>query len=116
MTRLYVILGFITVALYVYALVDSITIHDSRIKSLNKASWIFIIIILPLIGSILWLTIGKARGSEPVTSRQRDARRPLAPDDDPEFLRNATRAEEQEARIRQLEAELKALDDDPPKE
>jgi hypothetical protein len=40
----------------------------------------------------------------------------VAPDDDPVFLRNASRIEEQDERIRRLEAELKALNDDKPEE
>ncbi len=116
MARLYVILAFVTVAVYIYALVDAISIHEWRIKSLNKGLWVLIILLLPLIGALLWFTIGKSRGDEQGTAKRRDARRPLAPDDDPAFLRNATVFEEQQARIRQLEAELKALDDDNPKE
>jgi hypothetical protein len=117
MARLYVILAFVIVAVYIYALIDAISIQRSRVKSLNKAAWVLIILVLPLIGSILWFMIGKRGAHEPQPSGSRRERpRVLAPDDDPAFLRNATRFEEQEARIRQLEAELKALDDDKPKE
>jgi hypothetical protein len=119
MARLYVILGFVTVAVYIYALVDAISIHEWRIKSLNKAAWVLIILVLPLVGAILWFTIGKlgahdARGEG--GGARRTPPRVLAPDDDPAFLRKASRFEEQEARIRELEAELKALDDDDPKQ
>jgi hypothetical protein len=115
MVRFDLILGFIDIALLIFCLVDVISIYEWRIKSLNKLAWVFIIILLPLLGSVLWLTLGKshASGDQPAGgARQR--RGPIAPDDDPEFLKNATRYEEQEARIRRLEAELKALGDDEP--
>jgi hypothetical protein len=107
-----VIFGFIALALFIFAIVDCISIYDSRIKTLNKLAWVFIIILLPILGPIFWLTLGKDRG-DPKTSpaRFRDSR-PVAPDDDPVFLRNASRMEEQDERIRRLEAELKALGDD----
>ena len=119
MLRLYLILGFVTVAVYIYALIDVISIHEWRIKSLNKLTWVLIILILPLIGSILWFVFGKlsARDARGQTGGvRRTPPRVLAPDDDPAFLRNATRAEQQDARIRELEAELKALDDDDPRQ
>jgi hypothetical protein len=111
MARLYVVLGFVGIAVYIYALVDTISTREWQIKSLNKIAWVFIVILLPVIGAILWFIAGRARGNG-ASSVRRGSRRPIAPDDDPEFLRNVSKSEQQEARIRQLEAELKALDDD----
>jgi hypothetical protein len=42
-------------------------------------------------------------------------RGPVAPDDDPDFLRKLGREKAMEDRIEQLERELRDLDDDPPK-
>jgi hypothetical protein len=111
MVRFDLIVGFIALALLIFCLVDVISIYESRIKTLNKIAWVFIIILVPLVGPILWLTVGKDRGRDRPAERARDAR-PVAPDDDPDFLRNADLRESQEARIRRLEAELKALNDD----
>jgi hypothetical protein len=111
MVRFDLILGFIELALLIFCLVDVISIYESRIKTLNKIAWVFIIILVPVVGPILWLVVGKERGGNRSAARARDAR-PVAPDDDPEFLRNADVHESQEARIRRLEAELKALGDD----
>jgi hypothetical protein len=115
MVRFDLILGFIELALLIFCLVDVISIYESRIKVLNKIAWVFIIILVPVVGPILWLVIGKERSANRPAERARDAR-PLAPDDDPVFLRNADVHESQEARIRRLEAELKALNDDKPDE
>jgi hypothetical protein len=107
------VIAVIALALFIYALVDAISIYEWRVKSLNKIAWVFIIIILPVLGPILWLTLGKARKNDPDTHVPSQGSRPRpAPDDDPVFLRNATRFEEQEERIRRLEAELKALGDE----
>jgi hypothetical protein len=116
MIRLDLVFGLIELALLIFCLVDVISIYESRIKSLNKIAWVFIIILLPILGPILWLTMGKERrnANQPVVAPP--ARGPVGPDDDPTFLRNATRHDDQEARIRQLEAELKALNDDKPDE
>ncbi|HEX4057289.1 MAG TPA: PLD nuclease N-terminal domain-containing protein [Galbitalea sp.] len=116
MVRFDLIFGFIELALLIFCLVDVISIYESRIKSLNKIAWVFIIILLPFLGPILWLTLGKARRTVDVPVATPRERGPVGPDDDPTFLRNAGRYEDQEARIRQLEAELKALNDDPPEE
>jgi len=116
MARFEIVLVVIAAGLFIYALVDAISIYEWRIKSLNKISWVFIIILLAFfVGPILWLTLGKARKSDPdVPAHNRAARAPIAPDDDPEFLQNAGRYEAQEERIRRLEAELRALNDEDP--
>jgi hypothetical protein len=62
------------------------------------------------VGAILWFTVGRGRRDENVP------RRTIAPDDDPAFLKNLRRDEEQDERIRRLEQELADLDDDPPKD
>jgi hypothetical protein len=112
MVRTDLIVGFIALALFIFALVDCISIYESRVKTLNKLAWVFIIILIPILGPIFWLTLGKGRlDASQTPARFRDSR-PVAPDDDPEFLRNASRVEQQDERIRRLEAELKALNDD----
>jgi hypothetical protein len=116
MVRFDIVVAVIGAALFIYALVDCISIYETRIKSLNKISWVFIIILLSaFVGPILWLTLGKARKSDPDTPvHGRTTTRQVAPDDDPVFLQNATRFEAQAERIRRLEAELKALNDEDP--
>jgi len=108
--RFFVIFDVILVAFEIYALVDVIVSNDARIRSLNKIAWVFIVILVPLVGAILWFALGRQRrsdtGGEP---------RVIAPDDDPTFLHNVDRYEQQEARIRRLEQELAALDDEQPK-
>ncbi|TAL42552.1 MAG: hypothetical protein EPN91_08005 [Salinibacterium sp.] len=109
MSRVLVGLAFVVLALWVFAIIDLILIEERRIRGLNKVLWLFVILLLPAIGAILWFTIGRGSASE-------EARRTIGPDDDPTFLRNLRRDEELDKRIRRLEQELADLDDDPPKD
>lgn len=49
-------------ALMIGALIDAITRDQSQVKHLPKMVWILLIVLLPLIGSILWFTIGREYG------------------------------------------------------
>ena len=106
-----------SLALMIFALVDVITSDSWKFRYLDKVSWVFIVILLPLIGSILWLIVGKQpteptdrgtfgdpRRSEPVMSQQ-------SPQDDAAAVEREIEFHEREARIRRLEAELKARRD-----
>lgn len=55
-----ILISFATFAMLIFVLIDIILIDESRIKNLGKTTWIFVAILLPLIGSILWLVIGRA--------------------------------------------------------
>jgi len=105
---LLVVLVFLVVTFDVFAIVDVMLIDRSRIRVLNRLFWVLLILILPVVGAIMWLALGRER-------RDRGGqRRTIAPDDDPAFLKNLRRDEEQDDRIRRLEQELADLDDDPP--
>ena len=92
----------------VFALIDLILIDRRRVRAFPKIVWGIIIVLVPFIGAMLWFFVGHewgTRGGE---------RRTIAPDDDPSFLKNLRRDEDQDERIRRLEQELADLDDDPP--
>lgn len=110
MPRLLVVLVVVAVAFTIYTLVDVLLTDRSRVRGLQKPLWAILVVLLPVIGGILWLVIGKARR----TSR---GARVIAPDDDPDFLGSINREDvarraEQEERLRRLEQELADLDDD----
>ena len=102
MTRFYVIGIVIAVALIIFTFVDIALTESRRIRGVPKGFWFFIAL-LPVLGAILWFAVGK----EPAR-----ATRYVAPDDDPSFLKNIRRDEEQDERIRKLEEELAQLDSD----
>lgn len=114
MARLLLILAFVAVIFWVFTVVDCAVQPVVRHRGVSKPVWMLIVIILPVIGGVLWFTLGRIPAGSPAVR---------APDDDPEFLRGLsttggagtadTRARaEQEKRIRQLEQELSKLDDD----
>jgi hypothetical protein len=107
MPRLLLGLGLIVIILTVYALVDCALFDRSRIRGLPRWVWIFVIILVPVIGPLLWLFVGRGRKRAPVGRMPRAS----APDDDPEFLRSLDREKKERERIRLLEEELAKLDD-----
>lgn len=110
MVRLLVFLPFIAIGLAVWAIVDIVLIDENRVRAMPKPAWI-LVALLPILGPLLWLLVGRAR-----IQRARPARTgPIAPDDDPAFLRQLNKDKEQEERIRDLEERLAELDDDDPK-
>ncbi|MGW8483240.1 PLD nuclease N-terminal domain-containing protein [Microbacterium sp. NPDC055903] len=105
MLRLLFIAGIIAVAFWVFSIVDCAVQPATRHRGVSKGVWILIVVLIPVIGGILWFTIGRFRAGG------RNAPRTVAPDDDPAFLRSISTTE-QDARIRRLEEELARLDDE----
>jgi hypothetical protein len=79
--RLLVFLAVVTFG--VWALVDVAQTPESRIRLLSKAAW-SLAVVFPVLGPALWFLQGRV--PQPAGSRV-DQPRPLAPDDDPDFLR-----------------------------
>jgi hypothetical protein len=103
-------LGLVMLGLWIFCLIDVITTDSSQMRHLPKAAWLLIVLLLPDIGSIVWLVIGhdwSARRVVAPTPLQREFPqydRPgrhiaVNPDDDEAFLRQVrARAEEQRRR------------------
>ena len=109
MFRLLFGLGVVVVILTIYALVDCAVFDRNRIRGLPRWVWVFVIVLIPVIGAVLWLLIGRGRRSSPAGPGTR-VTRSVAPDDDPDFLRGLDRVKDQEQRIRDLEQELADFD------
>ena len=111
MPRLLIGLGLAVVILTVYTLVDCALFDRNRIRGLPRWVWIFVLILVPVIGPLLWLFVGRGRQGKAGGRVQRS----MAPDDDPEFLLRLKKEGEQKERIRQLEQELADLDKPDPR-
>ncbi|MEV6277817.1 PLD nuclease N-terminal domain-containing protein [Nocardia sp. NPDC051832] len=114
----YAVVGLITLALWVYCLIDVIMSPDTEVRQLPKGLWLLIIILVPTIGAILWLLLGRPVDAKPrSTTRYAEYDRPgryvpQNPDDDEAFLRQLrerAEAQRQEAR-RQEDARQTDLD------
>ncbi|RJO78465.1 PLDc_N domain-containing protein [Nocardia panacis] len=101
----YAVLGLITLALWVYCLIDIITCPDAGIRHLPKMGWLIVVILIPTVGALLWLFVGRPvreiapRSNTRFTEYDRPGRHIAQnPDDDAEFLRGLRERAEQQRR------------------
>ncbi|SMQ75061.1 PLDc N-terminal domain-containing protein [Agreia sp. VKM Ac-1783] len=111
----------VLLALMIGALIDIILRRDDQVKHLPKVVWVLLVVFLPLIGSILWFTIGREY-SQPINlggfGDPRRREKAAGTFSSTQTMRLKTTEEEladlereiefhkQQDRIRQLEAEL----------
>ena len=82
------------IALAIYALVDLVQTEDERVQGLPKLAWVALIVLIWVVGPLAWLIAGKkGRRWLPGLAPRAAGRggRPIAPDDDPDFLRGLGR-------------------------
>ncbi|MDH6235645.1 PLD nuclease N-terminal domain-containing protein [Cryobacterium sp. CG_9.6] len=106
MPKLLIGLGLAVLILTVYTLVDCALFDRNRVRGLPRWVWILVIVLVPLIGPLLWLFVGRGRGTTPVGRSFRT----VAPDDDPDFLRSLNVDKDDRERLRRLEEDLANLD------
>ncbi|GAB2763688.1 PLD nuclease N-terminal domain-containing protein [Sinomonas atrocyanea] len=77
----------IVLVAWLYGMVDCALSDRRAVRGgISKTLW-FLISVLPAVGTILWFAFGRPRGTTPPRGRDGKGRRPMAPDDDPDFLR-----------------------------
>ena len=94
----------IAIAVWLWAIFDSMTAPAERIRHLPKAVWVIIVLLFTDLGAIAWFLFGRPRasadaganlpqrtmgrfGTDSSGSGNQLPRRSVAPDDDPDFLR-----------------------------
>ncbi len=105
--------------LQVYALVDLVRANSDEVRTIPKPLW-FVVWLIPVLGPIAYLLLGRPQvdpssggggsgGGGGIAGGPRPTRGPIAPDDDPEFLR---RLDEQSwaARMERLRRERQGPD------
>lgn len=128
MVRLYSLFALLDLALIVVALIDCLSAEEFAIRALPRAAWVFIILLFSPVGAIAWFVAGRPvspvrlsngtvwRPGNGFPESERPARRgggQLAPDDDPEFLRNlATSLREDESMMKKWEEDLRRREED----
>ncbi|MFI6760749.1 PLD nuclease N-terminal domain-containing protein [Micromonospora sp. NPDC050417] len=132
MARLMMFVFVAQIILAACALISCLSADASDIRALPRFAWVLLILFFPLLGSIAWFFVGRpagatttgAPGAGPI--RGADRGRPVAPDDNPEFL-NSLAAEQAkkdrelferwEEDLRRREGEIRRREtDDPPVE
>ena len=83
----------ISLVLSVYALFSCIQTPDEDVPHLPKLVWIVLIVFVPFVGPIVWLLMSRTQAGrrDAVERPTKPAGRPVAPDDDPDFLKSLDR-------------------------
>lgn len=105
----------LALGLTIFTVIDIALIDPLRVKGLPKGIWILLCLILVVIGPVIWFLVGRERLDPREAGGSfgpRPRRGPVAPDDDNEFLGKLGREQAQEERIRDLEQQLREIDDD----
>jgi hypothetical protein len=115
------LLGIALLALWAYCIFDVISTDESLMRNMPKILWLVVVIVLPTVGSVAWLLLGRPEGAglrpgdtstyrPPGTrSAPRLGPAPVAPDDDPAFLASL---DNETKRLRAWEEDLKRREDE----
>jgi hypothetical protein len=95
----------VPVVVVLYAFIDALLSPGDDVRTLPKWLWLVVIVLIPLLGAIAWLLAGRpASGLADDGANPGRRRPPVAPDDDPAFLRTIDDATWSQ-RMRQRRAE-----------
>ena len=110
--------------LTIFCLIDCLQSDERDVRNLPRWAWLLLVLLFPIVGGIAWLVAGRPlRGARPAHavgdpddldalgdlpgSSPRHAPRPIGPDDDPAFLRELGRVnDEHEQTLKRWEADL----------
>lgn len=107
-------LGLIYLVVLVAALIDIITTDDAAVRGLPTFGWVLLVVLIPLVGALLWLAIGRPDADELPRRQNAGAASefpeydrpgryiPADPEADREFLQQLRdRAEQQRQAVRE---------------
>jgi hypothetical protein len=101
-------------AFWIWALLDCIATDSSMCRNLPKPFWIILVLILPDIGAIIWLLLGRPERANwrPGSTDYSAPRRPVGIEDSPRYSPNPSvtdrRSEELDAELERWEREQRA--------
>jgi len=81
------VLALLVLAAVIYGIVDCAQADARTRRNLPLWVWVALMILLPFFGTVIWLVVSRLGKPGPEVPRSR----PVAPDDDPEFLRELER-------------------------
>jgi Phospholipase_D-nuclease N-terminal len=134
MARLLLLMFGIGLILTILALISCLSAEEGEVRALPRLVWIFVILVVPVVGAIMYLSVGRPlpeytlgtglgggggpgaggriwRTAAGLSTREQ---RVVAPDDDPDFLRgiDTNRRAQDEETLRRWEEEFRNRDDD----
>jgi hypothetical protein len=105
------------IGMLVYCLIDCVQTDSASVRNLPKTVWVFLIVILPIVGGIAWLVAGRPERQArsvpwPSTATagfpEYERPRRSTPDDDPEFLAGMRKSDrDHEEMLKTWEAQLR---------
>ncbi|MDT5034125.1 MAG: hypothetical protein QOC94_4296 [Actinoplanes sp.] len=112
MVRLFVLLAAVQLVLVVLALISALSAE--RVRAMPRALWVFLILVIPLLGAIFYFVWGRPVAPPHEQSVWRSGKRRAAPDDDLDFLRNVDTEKSRRERelLAQWERELQQRSDE----
>lgn len=102
MARVELVVALIVLVLEIYSIINCILTPESEVRGIPKALWLILIVLLPLLGSVLWLGVGR--------DREAVARRRPQPDAGGAPRSTGYSALSSDERIRQMEEDLRRLE------
>lgn len=116
------IVGLALLVLWIFCILDVISTEEVLCRNLPKYVWLLIVIILPDVGSIAWLLLGRPVGAGFRLGSQvgvyKPQKRAIGPEDSPDFLASMERKRlegwAQELRRREEELRRKENEGDSP--
>jgi hypothetical protein len=124
MARFWLAFFIINLIVTAAALISCLSAEEEQIKSLPRIVWVIIILLFSPIGAIAYFVAGRERAARSESwppgsgspQSQRPARRdhrPVAPDDDPEFLRQIGQQKPEDNELmRKWEEDLKRREEE----
>jgi len=116
----------VPIVVTIYALIDILSTPRQQARALPKWLWLLLIVIIPFVGAVAWLLLGRpfasGMGAAPVATPRSSSRLsgtarrrgPVAPDDDPTFLRRLAEDEwSRKMRDRRADDKSRGADDHP---
>jgi len=84
-----VLVWLLVLGLTVYTAVDCVQTEERRVRTLPRALWMLVILVLPVVGPVAWLIAGRPDqpGAPRIGGPGHRQGPPRGPDDDPDFLR-----------------------------
>lgn len=99
----------VAVILAVYALIDCLQTDPADVRRPRRAVWLALIVVVPVLGPVAWLLTTARRRRRP----PRQVPRPVAPDDDPDFLREIREVDSRHQKmLEEWEADLRRREDE----